>query len=468
MRLPRLVIAGTHSSVGKTTVAVGVMAALAQRGLRVQPFKVGPDYIDPSFHYAATGRRSRNLDTWLLTPSLVRQVFERGAASADAAVIEGVMGLFDGHSSTNERGSTAEVAKLLRAPVLLVVDASHMARSIAAIIRGYLDFDPALRIGGILLNRVSGSHAELVKRAIRQQTSVPILGALPHDPGLSIPERHLGLIPAHEASSLSVLQERLASRIAEHVDLEQMLRIASTCPPLQTVAASHRRRSVEKSPIATIGVARDAAFHFYYDDNLDLLTQSGARLVEFSPLADAQLPDHLDGLYLGGGFPELFAAQLARNSRLRAAVRRAVAAGMPTYAECGGLMYLTQRLITREGRAHPMVGALPGSVRMTDRLQSFGYATLTTQRDTIVANAGETIRGHEFHYSTWDHAVPGRNAAYRLSRPRTMSRLEGFANANVLASYLHVHWLAKPRWAQQFVAAAQHWSQQSRRDHSRT
>ena len=462
MHAPRLVIAGTHSGVGKTTVAVGLMAALRQRGLRVQPFKVGPDYIDPSFHHAATGCGSRNLDTWLLTPSLVQRVFQRGFQHADVAVIEGVMGLFDGHSSMNERGSTAEVAKLLRAPVILVVDASAMARSVAALIRGYLDFDPAITIGGIILNRVGSSHAQLLKQAIRQQTSVPILGALPHDPAFHIPERHLGLIPAQEASSLSTLRERLARRIAETVDLARLVRIATAAAPLPSMPEPSAPRSAQK-PLVTIGVARDAAFHFYYDDNLDLLKASGAQIVEFSPLVDEQLPDGVDGVYLGGGFPEVFAEQLARNAPLREAIRRAVAAGAPTYAECGGLMYLTQQLITREGRAHAMVGALPGVVRMTDHLQSFGYATLTTQRATILANAGETIRGHEFHYSMWDHAVPKHLAAYRLSRARGTSRLEGFASANVLASYLHVHWLEKPRWAKRFVDAASTFSHRHHR-----
>ena len=454
-RLARLVIAGTHSGVGKTTVAMGLMAALAQRGHRVQPFKVGPDYIDPGFHAAATGRISRNLDTFLLTRQMVRSVFQAAMADADLAVIEGVMGLFDGVSPTREQGSTAEVAKLLGAPVILVVDGKAMARSIAPLVQGFSRFDPRLRIDGVIINRVGRGHFELLRDALRAAGGPPVLGYLPNDPSASLPERHLGLVPTQETARLQRLLDRVAEAVTLCVDLNALLRIARRAPawratrlPGVTARAS--------SAVCRIGVARDAAFHFYYQENLELLRRLGAEIVEWSPLADAQLPERCDALYLGGGFPEVFARALSENARLRAQLRAVIRAGLPTYAECGGLMYLTQAIIDRDGRAHPMVGVLPGRVRLTDRLQHFGYAVVTPRRATIASQAGETIRGHEFHYSTWDHEPSARDAAYwAVSRRGVHRRLEGFVGRSLLASYIHVHFLSNVRWARGLIASAQ-------------
>jgi len=460
--IPRLIIAGTHSGVGKTTVAVGLMASLVRRGLRVQPFKAGPDYIDPSYHAVAAGRISRNLDTWLLTKRQVCAVFQHASATADLAIVEGVMGLFDGHRSTSDRGSTAELATWLRTPVILVVDAGGMARSVAALVRGYLTFDPRVRVAGVILNRVSERHFQLLREALRHTLRVPILGYLPADPTFAIPERHLGLIPAHEDPALARAQERLATLIKHSINLAQILRIADTAPPLPE-APWPSSQDLAQRPAVTIGVARDRAFHFYYQDNLDLLHACGARLVEFSPLADARLPKDLDALYLGGGFPERFAAQLQQNAPMRRELRRAITGGVPTYAECGGLMYLAQRLIDAAGRAHAMVGVLPGAIRMTNRLQHFGYATVMPRRATILANARDPIKGHEFHYSTWDHAPSSRQAAYLVMRRREARRLEGFARANLLASYIHVHFLTNLRWARGFVASAQQWRKRRHR-----
>ena len=454
--IPRLLIAGTQSGVGKTTVAVGVMAALAKRGITVQPFKVGPDYIDPSYHAMASGRISRNLDTWLLAPRLVQGIFQQASADADAAVIEGVMGLFDGHASTSDRGSTAEVAKLLRTPVILVVDASHMARSSAAMVRGYLDFDRSVRVAGVIFNKVSARHYELLREALTRYVSVPALGYLPHDATLGIPERHLGLVPAQEDPGLASSTERLADAIAISVDLDRLMRIAKAAPSLLQMRVPGEARD-GRPPHVTIGVARDQAFHFYYQENLELLRAFGAELAEFSPLRDTRLPDGLDGLYLGGGFPEAFAKRLAQNAALRHELKQAIERGIPTYAECGGLMYLAERLHDQEGRAHAMVGALPGSIRMTTRLQPFGYTTLIPRRDTILAKARDAIKGHEFHYSVWDYRIPASQAAYTVVKRRGATRLEGFARANVLASYIHVHFLTNIRWARGFVASAARW-----------
>ena len=449
---PRLLIAGTHSGVGKTTVALGLMAAWRRRGLTVQPFKVGPDYLDPTHHAQAAGRASRNLDAWLLKPQQVRGVFEHAGEAADVSIIEGVMGMFDGYGSTNDRGSTAEMAKLLNVPVILVVDASHMARSIAAIVEGYRRFDPAVRLAGVIFNRVSERHARLLREAVRRYTSVPVLGYVPSDAAIAIPERHLGLVPALEKTSAQPL-ERLAERVAATIDLERLLRIARGAPTLSHVPGPWDR-SQRIAPCVRIGLAYDRAFHFYYQENLDLLRAFGAEVVPFSPLRDAALPAELHALYLGGGFPEVFAEELAANHAMRRAVKQAVTRGVPTYAECGGLMYLTRRLVDARGRAHPMVGALPGTVRMTPRLQHFGYTTVIPRRRTILSGARDHIKGHEFHYSTWTHPIAAREAAYTVVRRGEPDRLEGMVRDNVLASYVHVHFLTNVRWAQGFVACA--------------
>lgn len=454
--IPRVLIAGTHSGVGKTTVAMGLMAALAKRGITVQPFKVGPDYIDPSYHTLVSGRMCRNLDTWLLKDKLIRGVFQDAALDAKIAIVEGVMGLFDGHASTNDRGSTAELAKLLHVPVILVVDASHMARSVAALVQGYLSFDPAVRIEGVIFNQVRERHFALLQETLQRYTDVPALGYLPPDPDLAIPERHLGLVPAIEDPGMARVKERLVEAVTKSIDLEQIMRIARKAAPLPGAelpgkAQGHRPR------IVRIGVARDRAFHFYYQENLELLQTLGAELVDFSPLSDQRLPEGLDALYLGGGFPEVFANELAQNEPLRREIKCAVEGGLPTYAECGGLMYLTEHLVDKAGHQHAMAGVLPGAIRMTNRLQNFGYVTLIPKRDTILAKADDPIKGHEFHYSVWDHQVPSGQAAYTAVTRREGQRLEGFAHGNLLASYVHVHFLTNVRWASGFVASAQHW-----------
>ncbi len=452
--IPRILIAGTHSGVGKTTVAMGLMAALAKRGITVQPFKVGPDYIDPTYHTLVSGRMCRNLDTWLLKDKLIRGVFQDAAADARIAIIEGVMGLFDGHASTNDRGSTAELAKLLQVPVILVVDASHMARSAAALVQGYLTFDPVVRIEGVIFNNVRERHFALLREALQRYTDVPALGYLPPDHDLAIPERHLGLVPATEDPGMAQVKERLADMVTRSVDLEQIMRIAkkaASLPWAELPGKAHDHRS----RIVRIGVARDRAFHFYYQENLELLQTFGAELIDFSPLSDQRLPEGLDALYLGGGFPEVFASELAQNEPLRREMKCAVEGGLPTYAECGGLMYLAEHLVDQAGHQHAMAGVLPGVIRMTNRLQNFGYVTLIPQRDTILAKANDPIKGHEFHYSVWDYQVPPGQAAYTAVKRREGRRLEGLAHGNLLASYVHVHFLTNIRWARGFVASAQ-------------
>jgi len=456
VKIPRLLIAGTQSGVGKTTVAVGIMAALVKRGLTVQPFKVGPDYIDPTYHTSVAKRPSRNLDTWLLKDKSILAVFQKACSGADCAVMEGVMGLFDGHSEFGDRGSTAETAKLLRAPVVLVVDASHMARSAAAMVQGYAGFDPSVRIAGVIFNKVSQRHFELLRGALRRYSRIPVLGHLPPLPGMAIPERHLGLLPAQENQTLLRGWDRLAQMVAGSIDLDRLLRISKKAPALPEARLPGPARSKRAAKVR-IGVARDKAFHFYYLENFDLLKELGAELVEFSPLKDQRLPEKLDALYVGGGFPEVFASELARNRSIQDAMKHVVRQGIPTYAECGGLMYLCEKLVDGQGRSHRMVGVLPGAVRMTSRLQNFGYATVIPKRDNILAKANDPIKGHEFHYSVWDHRVPAKQSAYTVIKRREGTRSEGFIRENLLASYIHLHFLTNVRWARGFVASAQRW-----------
>jgi cobyrinic acid a,c-diamide synthase len=470
------VIAGTSSGVGKTTVAVGLLAALRRRGLRVQPFKVGPDYIDPSHHTAAAGVPSRNLDSWMVPRDALQELFVRACADVDLAVIEGVMGLFDGFSGLDEAGSTAEIAKLLDAPVLLVMDAGRMARSAAAMASGYARFDPDLRVAGFLLNNVAGEkHYALVREAIEAAGVGRVFGYLPRDPELDLPERHLGLIPAPERPISAGYFETLADLIESHVDLDGLLRAAGSQLSAISYQSSVTGRNSEPrtqnpepdaarstqhaalfppAPVsrrAVIAVARDEAFNFYYQDNLDLLEAHGAELVYFSPLRDRTLPDDAGAVYLGGGFPEMHAAELAGNRPLLEAVRRAVEDGIPVYGECGGLMYLSEGIVDGDGTRYPMVGAVPGWCSMERKRLHLGYVEVRSKVATPLGPAGFVARGHEFHYSLWDGFDPSTGAYSVLNQD---GRPEGFARANLLASFVHIHFAANPNLAPGFVAAA--------------
>jgi cobyrinic acid a,c-diamide synthase len=434
--LSAIVVAGTHSGVGKTSVALGLIGALRRLGLTVQPFKVGPDFIDPLHHQQASGRPPRNLDGWMLRPEVNLERFARASADADVAVIEGVMGLFDGSEGKSDRGSTAEMAKLLGLPVVLVIDASAMARSAAALIHGYASFDPCLRVAGVILNNVGGNaHADMIRDALGG--SIPIVGALPRVPDLVMPERHLGLHLPHEARSDYV--DRLAALIEERVDLDQLL--AATLTERRPAAPAP---SVP-TPSARVGVARDEAFCFYYTDNLELLEQAGAELVEFSPIRDA-LPDDLDGLYFGGGYPELHAAELAGNVGTREAIRDFAAAGGPVYAECGGLMYLADSL-ELDGDRHPFCGVLPFGTRMPAPL-TLAYVEISTSGGLF--GSGHRARGHFFHRSE----LSGEDAAqcsYHVVTSRGNEAEEGYSVGNVLASYAHLHFASEPSLAAAFL-----------------
>jgi cobyrinic acid a,c-diamide synthase len=455
LTIPRLVIAAAQSGTGKTTVATGLMAALARRGLRVQPYKVGPDYIDPTYHTAATGRTSRNLDGWMFDEEAVRRLVAGSAQGADLALIEGVMGLFDGAGATTEAGSTAQIARWLAAPVLLVVDARGIARTAAALIQGLCGFDPTLRIAGVVFNNVgSESHYRLLYDALQAYVpAVKPVGYLPREAAIRAPERHLGLVPSYERDQTAAYLDSLVSVIGRTVDLDGVLKLARSCGPL-LVPPDDPLPAVTAGQSVRIGLARDAAFHFYYEDGLDLLRRLGAELVPFSPLCDESLPPDLDALYLGGGFPEVYRQALAEHALLRRAVRAALDAGTPVYAECGGLMYLSEAIVDAGGAEWPMVGAIPVKARMQPRLNSLGYVTAEAQAETLLAAPGEVLRGHEFHWSQVDEHPAGWAPAYRTTSRRGGTRLEGFYGPNLLASYVHVHFSANPRAAARFVEAA--------------
>jgi cobyrinic acid a,c-diamide synthase len=450
MICPRLVIAGTSSGVGKTTVTLAILAALKVRGRQVQPFKAGPDFIDPGHHAAATGRPSRNLDGWMLGEAVNRDIFAKAAAAADISIIEGMMGLFDGSSPVNEIGSTAELAKQLDAPVLLVIDGSAMARSAAAMVSGYAKFDPALRVAGVLFNRVgSDSHYKLLKDAVEQETDVVAVGYLRPDPAVTISDRHLGLVTAMEQGT-GELYGRLANAAEETIDLDRIEALARSCREWPTALPQPAARRDART--VRIGVAQDLAFCFYYPDNLELLEAEEAELVRFSPMNDQVLPD-VDMLYLGGGYPELHGERLAGNISMRTAIRQFAEQGGTIYAECGGMMYLTQAIRDFAGTSHEMVGLFSADAVMKKSGLTLGYRTIELSDDCILGAAGTTVRGHEFHYSslvpigTVDYACALRDAG-GLSKGQ-----DGLAIGNVVGLYTHLHFASQPQIAKSLVSS---------------
>jgi cobyrinic acid a,c-diamide synthase len=451
-----IVIAGVASGVGKTSITLGLLAALRRRGLVVQSFKVGPDFIDPGLHAMVTGRPSYNLDGWMCGRSRVLETMARAAADADVAVVEGVMGCFDGVDGATEAGSTAEIARWLGAPVVLVVDVSAMARSAAAVLLGFERFDAAVRIAGVIANRVGGStHARWVAEAVRGACHADWLGSLPFDPALTIPERHLGLHTAAEGTLTPDLTHRLGAAVDSGVSLDRLLALAA---PLAGPVEPERAETVASAPRSPagrrvrVGVAHDAAFQFYYAENLERLRAAGADLVAWSPLADTDVPD-VDGLYLGGGYPEVYAEALADNASLHKAVRRFADAGRPIYAECGGLMFLAESLESVDGRVHPMVGILPAAVRMRGHGVTLGYAEVELTAACPLGAPGGVARGQEFHASTLGPVPPAVPRVYRLRAPGGGERVEGYLVGRTLLSYVHLHFASNPALAAAFVAA---------------
>jgi cobyrinic acid a,c-diamide synthase len=454
MSYPRPVIAGTHSGAGKTTFTLALLAALQRRGRRVQAFKVGPDFIDPGHHTLITGRPSRNLDGWMLGRDLNRQIFCSAAIDADLSIVEGMMGLFDGSSSTNEIGSTAELAKQLQAPVLLVIDGSAMARSAAAMVLGYAHFDPNLRVAGVLFNRIGGEgHYRLLKEAVESTTDIPVLGYLKPDAAVSIPDRHLGIATAIEHGS-SVIYESLARAANETIDLGRVEAMAHTAKDLACESANHAFavRAAAEGKIR-VGVAYDAAFCFYYAENLELLKAAGAELIYFSPLHDQALPN-VDLLYLGGGYPEIHASRLADNAAMRRAIGAFGARGGAIYAECGGLMYLTQSILDGEGRSHEMVGVFPANAVMRPSGFTIGYREVELTRPCLLGEDGLKAKGHEFHYSALTATGALDYACQVTNAQGDRKGQDGLIAGNTLALYTHVHFASQPRMAETLVAAA--------------
>lgn len=432
------VIGGTHSGVGKTAVSLGLVTAFRRRGLEVQPFKVGPDFIDTSLHTLAAGKPSRNLDTFMMPASDVLRSFRANAAVVN--VVEGVMGLFDG-SSAGGAGSTSHIAKLLDIPVVLVVDASKLAGSVAALVHGYKTFDPSLKFAGVILNRVgSERHREMLEDALRGVTRV--FGAIPRDEAVRIPERHLGLYMSHEIDPS--LLNSFSKLVEEHVDLDTLLE--STTVEIPGAEPESRLRAVDG---VRVGVAMDEAFCFYYPENLEVLREFGAEIVPFSPLRDS-LPD-ADAFYIGGGYPELYAAQLEANVSLREALGDAVRHGSPLYAECGGLLYCLEQLESRD-----MLGLFKGDARLTKRLHAVGYVEAVSETDCLLFRKGERFRGHEFHYSTVNlDADTTVYFAYKLLRGvGIVNKRDGIFRENVLASYTHLHALGNDKAFLRFLKAA--------------
>lgn len=464
-----LIVAGDRSGVGKTTITLAILAFLTNRGLRVQSFKVGPDYIDPMFHSAITGIPCRNLDPVLTSANYVRDCFQRHGSSADAVVIEGVMGLFDGIVShdgdrdfLNDWGSTAHIARILDLPVALVLDCSRMSSSIAAIAYGYAHLDPKVKIAGVILNQVASErHLELLETAL-DSIKMPILGVFRRNSLMSIPDRHLGLIPTNELPNIQKTFKHLSEIAKQAIDWDKLFPLISQSrqggiispSPQVTQSSSHpvppfeglsplggKPSSRDNIPQSTIkiAIARDPAFNFYYQDNLDLLTELGAELIYWSPINDQNIPQNIQGMYFGGGFPEIFAQQLAENKTILQQLKQIIASGIPTYAECGGLMYLCEKLIDLQGNNWEMVGVIPSTVTMKAKL-TLGYRQAIALKDSCLINSQQTVTGHEFHRSQLldlPDKPQWQLQGFHKSSPQTT---EGWQIANIQASYLHLHW----------------------------
>ncbi|MGV9555813.1 cobyrinate a,c-diamide synthase [Streptomyces sp. NPDC003401] len=462
--VPRLVVAAPSSGSGKTTVATGLMAAFAARGLAVSPHKVGPDYIDPGYHALATGRVGRNLDAYLCGPELVAPLFLHGARGCDIAVVEGVMGLYDGAAGRGELASTAQVAKLLRAPVVLVVDASSQSRSVAALVHGFVSWDPQVRVGGVILNKVASDRHEASLREALESVGVPVLGALRRSAPVETPSRHLGLVPVAERGAQAVeAVAAMAAQVSAGCDLEALAALARSagtpagaawdagealCSSLDAdggtggASAPSRAGSGAAPDGPVVALAGGAAFTFSYAEHAELLSAAGAEVVTFDPLRDEELPEGTAGLVVGGGFPEVYARELSANEPLRKAVAELARGGAPVAAECAGLLYLCREL---DGR--PMCGVLDATARMTERL-TLGYRDAVAVGDSVLAAAGTRTRGHEFHRTVVE---PGAGAAPAWGLLAPVKRVEGFVERGVHASYLHTHWASSPGAARRFV-----------------
>ena len=442
----RFVLAGTGSGVGKTTFTIGIMRALMKRGLSVQGFKCGPDYIDPTFHTAVTKRPSRNIDSFMMAHDVVRDIVARASRDTDVSIIEGVMGFYDGKSPLSNEGSAAHISELTNSPVILIVNAASMARSVAAIVKGFQMLDEKANIVGVIVNQLgSKNHYDIVKTAIEAECHVPVIGYLLKGAVPTMPSRHLGLVPAIERGDLDDYFEELANAIEATVDLDLLLNI--TKAPVITVETTIFEQQPNRQ-LVHIAVAKDAAFNFYYEENFALLRAYGAELHFFSPLNNEQVPSQAQGVYIGGGFPEEFAEKLSENTASKESIRTAIDQGLPTLAECGGYMYLTESITNRAGETYEMLGVIEGHVKMQEKLAALGYREITGVKGNFLINEDEQAKGHEFHYSTYEgeHETP----AY-FSKGRFRAQQEGYLNGNLVAGYTHFHFASNPKLVQNWL-----------------
>ncbi|EGQ25232.1 cobyrinic Acid a,c-diamide synthase [Sporosarcina newyorkensis 2681] len=444
----RFVLAGTGSGVGKTTFTIGIMRALMKRGLTVQGFKCGPDYIDPTYHTAVTRRPSRNIDSFMMDHEVIRAIVARASKGTDVAIIEGVMGFYDGKSPLSNEGSAADISEITKSPVILIVNAASMARSVAAIVKGFQLLDENSNIVGVIANQLgSKGHFDIVKTAIEKECGIPVIGYLPKDAVPAMPSRHLGLVPAIERGDLDSYFDSLATAIEETVDIDQLMEITKA-QPLEATSTIFDIQS-EKEEVH-LAVAKDAAFNFYYEENLELLRAQGATLHFFSPLQNEEVPAVAQGLYIGGGFPEEFAEQLAANEKAKESIRNAISRGLPTLAECGGFMYLTEEIVDRQAQAFPMLGVIPGRVLMQDKRAALGYREITGMPGNFLIGEEEQAKGHEFHYSKYDgeHTSP----AY-FSKGRFRAQQEGYLHKNLIAGFTQFHFASNPQLVENWMKA---------------
>lgn len=439
MACPRFVLAGTNSGVGKTTITLGLLNSFYRKGYNVQPFKSGPDYIDPAFHTFVTGNASRNLDAWLLPEDKIRSLMCHSGEGKDLSIVEGVMGFYDGHSVHRKKGSTAHLSKIVKAPAVLIINGSGIATSAAAIVLGFQKFDPEVNVAGVIINMVNSErHYEILKEAIEEMTDVKCYGYLKKNSEMNLSSRHLGLIPSYEVDQLKEKIDLISDMMEESIDFDGLLTLAQTAPDLEADAVE----PVKQFKQLKIGVPLDNAFNFYYQDNLDLLQFLGAEIVNFSPVKDAHIPQNLDGLYVGGGFPEVFAKELTANKTMLADIKAFVESNRPVYAECGGLMYMCKSITDLEDKTFDMVGLIDNESVMTKRLQRFGYVEVELEETTIIGPKGLRFMAHEFHRS---QVIDSSNdtLCYKVEKDRGNGNISkwqcGYGYKNFLGAYAHVH-----------------------------
>lgn len=454
MKQSRIMFAGTSSDVGKTTIVLGVMRALRNRGLKVQGYKAGPDYIDTAFHTFATGNYSRNLDTWMMTEEVILNLYSKNAVDSDIAIMEGVMGMYDGADVRSTIGSSAHLSKITKTPIILIINGKGVAASAAAMVLGFKNFDSDVEIKGVIVNQVSGEkHYELIKDAIEYHVGIKCLGYLKNQKEISLKSRHLGLIPSVEVDSLDKKIDLVAKLVEETIDLDLLLEIASTAEVINSTDLIK-----EKEKKVRLGVARDSSFNFYYQDNLDLLESLGCELVMFSPVNDNKLPKDLDGLYIGGGFPEVFGKELEENISMRNSIKTAIENNLPTYAECGGLMYLTEYIEDLEGNKFKMCGVFENGSKMTKTLQRFGYVNVTLNKDSIIGKKGTSFKAHEFHRSIVTENTELLKVYDINKETKNLNWNCGYMKYNCLGGYPHIHFYSNLDVAINFVKSCENYS----------